>query len=302
MGRLQIRRRGYALGAQITGVDLTKPIDEATAGEIRTALLEHVVLCFPDQDLDAFKLREFCLHFGELDTYNTGMQKNLHPDVPEVVVRANKPFTINGKPAPTSPTVDQWHSDYSQSPRPSTYTFLNGKELPEVGGDTMFANMYMAYETLSPAFQRMIDPLEAVHDVAFGSTYLMSSPEQRAQMRQRNPPFVHPIVRVHPETGRKALFTGARVSNFVGMAQEEAKPILEFLMRHATRYEFIYRHRWAVDDLLVWDNRCAMHYAVADYDPSQLRRMLRCSLVGPTMGHPYVEDRGNEAVLEPVAT
>ena len=287
---MEVRRCGYALGAQIRGVDASKPLDATTVEAIRKAWRDHVVVYLPGQALNAHQFRDFCGRFGELDTFNLDLLTGSlprHPDLSDVVVRANKPVAVNGQTTvPKSSAANKWHSDYSYSPRPSTMTFLLGKELPGIGGDTMFSNQYMAYETLSPALQRMLDPLEAVHDFTLGSgAYQRSGAAEQAQMRLQNPPWVHPLVQVHPETGRKSLFIAERLRNFAGMSEEETKPFLDFLMQHSTRYEFTYRHRWAVDDLVIWDNRCSLHYAVQDYAP-EMRMLLRCSLLGPAAGHP----------------
>jgi taurine dioxygenase len=286
MAELQIRRRGYALGAEITGVDLSRPLDDRTVAAIRQAWLDHIIIYLPAQTLSPEGLRDFAARFGELDMHNTGLF-NRHAEFPQVLVRANTPISLNGKQAASSPAADHWHSDYSHSQRPSTITFLTATDVPDVGGDTMFANMYMAYDTLSPAFARMIEPLSAVHDFALSGGYARSSTDVQLQ----KPPVVHPVVTVHPETGRKALYVDKFVRNFVGMTEEESKPLLNFLLGHATRYEFIYRHRWTVRDLVMWDNRCALHYAVQDYDRSQLRRTLRTSLIGPKTGEVYQPER-----------
>jgi taurine dioxygenase len=272
MGSLKVRRCGYALGAEITGVDASKPLDDATIAAIRQAWLDHIMVYLPGQNLGPQGFRDFCAQFGELDLENIKTLPH-HPDFPDVVVRANKPVTVDENPAVrASGAANHWHTDFSSTDRPSTITFLLGKELPSVGGDTMFANLYTAYETLSPAMQRTIDPLFAVHDVRVG----------RAN-KSPKPPVVHPFVRVHPETGRKALYVADRVRNFVGMTEEESKPLVAFLRSHATRYEFVYRHRWTVNDVVLWDNRCSLHYAVQDYDP-EMRMLLRCSLASPKTG------------------
>lgn len=284
MGTLNVRRIGYALGAEVTGLDLRKPLPASSVAEIRRAWLEHLVLCFPGQDLEAEHLSAFASQFGELDD-NRALPHLRHPEHPAVYVIVNKPLVIKGKWY-SGGAASQWHTDLSYTIRPGTAGFLIAKELPDVGGNTMFASMYMAYESLSPTLQRMIDGLEGIHDITTGATYLKGDPpEIQAEKRRLNPPIAHPVVRAHPETGRKALFLGENVRRFVGMSEEESGPLIGFLNRHATRYELVYRHSWAVNDVVMWDNRCTLHYAVQDYDRSQLRRMLRCSLLGPKSGY-----------------
>jgi taurine dioxygenase len=283
---LKVRRCGYALGAEITGVDASRPLDERTIEQIRQAWLDHIVVYLPGQNLSPKEFVAFCGQFGELDVSNT-RPINHHPAHPEIYVGINKPVTIDGKQTNASSYANQWHSDYSHSAHPSDMTFLLAKELPDIGGDTMFANQYMAYDTLSPAFQKILDSLSAVHDITLGSSFTKRSPEQQTRDRKLNPPYVQAAVKTHPETGRRALFVAKRVRCFEGMTEDESMPILDFLNQHATRYEFIYRHRWTPHDLVMWDNRCVIHYAVQDYDHTQLRYMLRCSTVGPKSGYPY---------------
>ena len=220
---------------------------------IRRAWLEHIVLCFPDQDFDAEALNAFAGRFGTLDD-NRAAPDIRHPDLPAVSVLVNNKFTVKEKDY-ASTAASYWHSDLSYTTHPSTASFLNAKVLPPVGGDTMFANMYVAYETLSPRFKEMIDGLESVHDTSISYVFKRLSPELQEERRKLSPPTVHPLVRVHPETGRKALFLGSRIRRFVGMTEEETAPLLRFLDAHATRYEFVYRHRWKVNDLIMWDNR-----------------------------------------------
>ena len=295
MSTLKVRRCAYALGAEITGVDASKPLDDAAVAAIREAWLEHIVVYLPGQDLRPAQFRQFCASFGELDVDNIRPLPRLS-NLPDVVVRANQHATVNGEEKAKSPPADKWHSDFSHMLAPSTITFMLGKELPSVGGDTMFANMYRAYETLSPAFQKMIDPLWAVHDVQRGGRYGPGTPEEQAKIKLLNPPVLHPFVRVHPETGRKALFVAERIRNLVGMTAEETQPLVSFLMQHATRYEFVYRHRWTVNDLILWDNRCSLHYAVQDY-AAEMRMMLRCSLVAPVSGRLATEDAAAESAM-----
>jgi taurine dioxygenase len=284
---MKVRPLGYALGAEVTGVDLKQPLDDRALQEIRTAWFAHIVLCFPGQDLEPEELSAFAGRLGELDD-NRATPHLRHPEHPEIYVMVNKPIVVNER-SYAGGIADSWHTDNSYTVRAASGTFLNAKELPAVGGDTMFANMYVGYETLSPAFQRTIDPLEAIHDVSLSSMFKDYDPELQAERMRLNPPVVHPVVRAHPETGRKALYVGHRVRRFVGMTEEESAPIRDFLTAHSTRYEFTYRHRWTVNDLLLWDNRCAMHRAVADYDRRELRRMIRCNLLPPKSGYVYSE-------------
>jgi taurine dioxygenase len=152
----------------------------------------------------------------------------------------------------------------------------------------MFANMYLAYESLSSEFKRLIDPLEAVHHLSLGPSTHRNTPEELAERQRLSPPASHPIVSTHPETGKKGLYVGSRIRNFVGMTEEESEPILNYLNRHATRYEFIYVHRWSVNDVVMWDNRCALHIALRDYDTRQKRLLIRTTLVGPKSGRASV--------------
>jgi taurine dioxygenase len=271
MPKLEVHRRGYALGAEITGVDARKALDDETVAAIRRAVLDHIVVCLPGQNLGADDFIRFSGHFGELDVPNTHVPHR-HPDHPALYIAVNQALAVNGKQAVTTPPMTHWHFDFSQTEQPATLTFLHAQALPPIGGDTMFANLYMAYEALSPAFKRMIDQLWEVHD--FHAT---------------RPFIAHPLVRVHPETGRKALCLVERMWRLAGMTVEESAPLVDFLKAHATRYEFVYRHRWTVKDLLIWDNRCSIHAVVPDFDQSQLRSMLRCSLVGPKVGRVYTE-------------
>jgi taurine dioxygenase len=287
MGDLKIRRLGYALGAEVTGLDLERPPDDAVAGAIKEALLEHIVLCFPQQNLELPALKAFASCFGAFE--NNEKSINRHPDDAQALIIANKPVTVGGKRLNGYARADRWHSDHSFTIHPTTLTFLIAKELPVAGGDTMWANQYMAYDTLSPAMQRLLEPLAALHDIKQGPAYAKVDAAKQKQLMSQSAPVAQPVVRVHPETGRKALYVGSRLRKFAGMTEEESAPLIAFLNDHAVRYEFVYRHRWTVGDLVMWDNRCSMHFAVQDYDQRFTRRLLRCSLVGERCGEYYDE-------------
>ncbi|CAN5328233.1 hypothetical protein BH10PSE17_BH10PSE17_01370 [soil metagenome] len=179
----------------------------------------------------------------------------------------------------------QWHSDLSYTTRPSLGSCLYSLRMPSSGGDTLFANMILAYESLSPTLQRLIENLSVVHDITNGKTYWNRTPEQIAESRKRNPPVVQSMVRNHPPSGRRALFISEWMCNrIVGMTREESRGILDFLFQHVSRPEFTFRQVWQPGDVLMWDNRATIHMALADYAPGEPRELLRTSLVGEPMG------------------
>ena len=296
MPELKVRRLGYALGAEVTGIDLRKPLDDATVRAVRQAWLEHLLLCFPNQELAKKELLAFAGRFGEFEPAS----RNVDPENANVILLTHKP--VNGKPWDGYKNGHNWHSDHSYTTHPTSGTFITCKEIPEAGGDTMFANLYMAYESLSPAMKELVEELAAIHVLSLRDR---STPAGAHQNDERNreetlqaekaragatPPTVQPVVRIHPETKRKALYLGEKVRRFVGMTEEESLPLLEFLNQQAVKYEFTYRHRWHVNDLIMWDNRCLLHIALCDYDMyHDARDMLRCAIVGEPSGYHYTE-------------
>jgi taurine dioxygenase len=282
MNSFTVTPLGYAAGAQITGIDLTQPLSSSEIEAVTEAWHKHLVLVFPNQDLTPPQLIQFTSQMGEIER-NENVPYYRHPEYPEVLLVSNKP--VNGKPSQTRNTGRNWHADLTYTDRPAKGSVLMCKEKPQVGGDTMFANMYMAYESLSPIMQKFIDGLEAVHDITLIKGFSRRDPKQVEEMKRLNPPIAHPVVRLHPETGEKLLFISERVRNFVGMTEEESQPILDFLNRHATSPEFVYRHRWNINDVVMWDNRCTLHIALPDFDQTQHRHMMRCSMLGEKSGY-----------------
>ncbi len=281
MSNISIQPVGYACGARVTGIDVSKPLSAEELETIRLAWIKHLVLVFPGQNLDPHSLVGFTRNFGELDDYAT-QPFNRHPEINEVFVLTNK-YT-NGKPSKTYNAGQNWHTDLSYTLRPAKGTSVYCMEKPSVGGDTMFANMYMAYETLSPKMQVFLDGLDAVHDASLIDGLDKRGPQVANEFRRLNPPVVHPAVRVHPETGRKALYVNERVRTFLGLSEAESKPIVKFLCEHSVQPRFVYRHYWSIDDLVMWDNRCMVHLAVGDYDPAEIRHMIRTSGRGDYVG------------------
>jgi taurine dioxygenase len=281
---IKVRPLSYALGAAVTGVDLNKPLDAATRAEIQQAWLAHSVIVFPGQQLSPERQIAFGKLFGELDDHKA-VPFYRHPEHDEIYLITNR--KIGGKESQTKDTGRLWHSDHSFTTHPTTATMLYCCEIPPVGGNTMFANMYLAYETLSPGLRSVLDKLEAVHSLEHYTSsnpfFRQRDPEQIAKMHKLSPPVAQPVVRTHPETGRKALYISeGQTSHFVGMSREESRGLLQYLFDHSVKPEFTYRHAWTVNDLLMWDNRCTMHLALADYSHEHPRHMHRLTVLGTT--------------------
>ena len=278
---LKIRKVSYALGAEVSGVDISKPLSDEAFAEIHEAFLEHSVLLFRGQPITRAQYVAFSSRFGKLRRKQPG---NL-PDYPEIKALVNKP-KLDGKPADPNFNGSDWHSDMSYLPNPIIITMLKAVEIPETGGDTQFANLYLAYETLSETMKKTIADLEGVH-MEQESELDHSSLEKLEAMR-RAKTSAHPLVRVHPETGRKSLFVGDKTRLIAGMTAEESEALLAFLRNHARRPQFVYRHQWQKDDLIVWDQRCTNHNALGDYDrQNQLRFLEKTTLRGPVTGRLY---------------
>ena len=280
---LEIRRLSHALGAEIVGFDIRKLVEDATVRELRTAFLEHCLLVFRGFPFTREQHVAFSQRFGSVDKNET--HRNRHPECPEITSIINKP-TADGK-APTGRYTGQdWHTDHSHLPDPCMATLLHSIEVPKVGGDTQFCNMYRAYESLSDGMKKLLEGVHGVH-MAGRNTFDTSTPERYAESRRLNPTAAHPIVRVHPETGRKALYVNEQVRLLVGMTAEESKPLIRFLTDHATRPQNVYRHRWQKHDLVMWDNRCLLHIALGDFDRIQVRHMEKTTVDGTRSGYVY---------------
>jgi len=275
---MTITQLGFAAGAQVNGIDLRKPLSNEDQHRINEAWLEHIVLVFPEQDLAPEEQIAFSRRFGVLDNHESQAPSTLHPDHREILVLTNK--MVGGKKSGTYNSGRNWHTDLSYTSRPAKGAILHCKEKPPVGGDTMWANLYLALETLTPPIRGLIETLEALHDVSMIRGIEFRDPADVSEMKRRNPPIVHPVVRTHPETGRKSLLVNQRIRRFLGMSDEESQSLLAMLNAHATSPEFVYRHRWSLGDVVMWDNRCSCHVALGDFDQTKPRVMFRCSLEG----------------------
>jgi alpha-ketoglutarate-dependent taurine dioxygenase len=262
-------------GAEVVGLDCTKLLDAETRAALNQAFVTHHVLVLRDQHFSPEEFKAAAQLFGELQPHH---QKELRvPGHPDVSYVANDIFR-NGKRIIPGET---FHTDHSNHPRPPKATMLFAVELPSRGGDTQFVNMHEAYEDLPDDTKRRINGLKAVH--VYQSKY---SPRDLAGLNEESrrelpPPGIHPLVRKHPENGRKALYLNpVRIESIVGMDDEDALKLVDELMRHATQKKYEYRHQWRHGDWLLWDNRSVMHQANADYDMQERRYLYRLMLKG----------------------
>jgi len=281
---IKLRKLSYALGAEVRDVQVGGPMSEQAFGEIYQAFLDYGILLFRGQDVTREQHIEFSRRFGELDRHDA-LPRDRRKDYPELLMVTNEPKP-DGSPSDTKYTGRQWHSDMSFTTAPSLGSLLRCYAVPEVGGDTLFASMYLAYDALSDGMKKLIANLHGVH---FSGTRKLANDntgvERQAEQKRINPPVAQPVVRVHPETGRKALYIGEKVRRFDGMTEDESKPLIDFLVAHATRPEFVYRHQWRANDILAWDNRCTMHQALGDFDETQLRHLERTTVLGTPSGY-----------------
>jgi taurine dioxygenase len=270
---LTIRRLGVFLGAEVTGIDLTRPLEPATVETLRQAHAEHGVLVFPDQAIGSEDLKRFGRAFGELSVHPFSTSS---AEAPELIVYDNKE---GNPPAPT----DVWHTDETFREAPPMGTALSSKIIPDVGGDTAFCSMSAVYEGLSDRWQRFLSGLEAVHDFKPFRGLFSSDRAGIERLRKYEdlyPPVTHPVVTLHPVTGRKVLFVNPQFTLYIkGMAEDESRMVLDMLFRKTLVHEYQYRHRWQPNMLVFWDNRSVQHSALHDYYPKR-RLMERVTIKG----------------------
>ena len=270
---ITLKRAGVFLGAEVRGVDLTQPISTEIAAYLTQAHAEHGVLVFPDQTISSEDLMRFGRCFGELSVhpFSTSTQKT-----PELVIYDNH------KDNPPT-TTDIWHTDETFRECPPMGTILCSKIIPDLGGDTNFACMSAIYESLSDRMQRFLSDLEAVHDFVPHKLVFEETKEGIAKLRHYEdlfPKVTHPVVRIHPVTGRKAIFVSPQFTLYIkGMDGTESKQLLESVYRRTLIHEFHYRHRWQPNMVVFWDNRSVQHSALHDYYP-QRRKLDRITIAG----------------------
>ena len=258
-----------ALGAEIHGVDVAQELDDGTIGEIRQALLDHGVIFFRDQTLDREQHKAFTRRFGEIFVHPN--YKGLTAD-PAIV-------DIRREPGDKKIVGEDWHTDTTMVADPPMGAILYAIEVPPYGGDTVFANQYLAYEALSDGLKHTLENMRAIHtDRMVAGPQAAMNAQRSTKVREdadwRETVRIHPVVRTHPDTGRKLLFVNRSYTvGFEGWTEAESRPLLEFLLEHGHRPEFTCRFRWANGSIAFWDNRSTKHLAVHDAGP--FRRIMR---------------------------
>ena len=281
MSPLQINAFDAPLGAEVIGLDLGQPLADEAFARIHRAHLDHHVLVFREQRITPAQQIEFSRRFGPLQIHV--LHQFQLAGWPEVLVVSNIKDE-RGQPIGLGDAGVYWHSDLSYKEHPSMGSMLHAQELPATGGDTLFANMHSAWDTLPAPLRTAVEHLKAEHTYLAKYADLQKrspwrpdlSDEQKAQVR----PVFHPVVRTHPETGRKALFVSEHfTTRLVGVPEDESRELLRALFAHSVRPEHIYRHRWQPHDMVFWDNRSLMHLAAGCPD-DQRRKLYRTTIEG----------------------
>jgi len=267
-------RRSPHLGAFIAGVDLTRPLDAAAVAEIRAALLEFGVIFFRNQHITGAQHLQFAAHFGELETPHPVFDNDTLD--PRLTIIESKGRAHDGE--------HYWHTDVTYQQAPSFGSILAAKKIPESGGDTLFASMYAAYDTLSAPIKKMLEELTAQHSFERGwaTTFRMfeGGEDRLHELKKTFPLMTHPVLRTHPETGRTALFVNEYYTSRINeLSEAESHDLLRLLHHHSQLPDFQIRHSWQEGDVAFWDNRCTQHYASIDYGAAH-RLMNRVTIVG----------------------
>ena len=276
---LDVQKIAGSLGAEVRGVDLSKDVSEEVLAEIRAALLDNLVIAIRDQTITPDQQLAFARRWGEihLHPFMQGMED--YPEILKIVKRPTDKKNFGGS----------WHTDQMFSPSPAMGTMLYALEVPSAGGDTLFTNQYLCYESLSDEMKKIAGQLRTVcvgdnFKAANGLSRKERYDRQMSEMKVKDPgdvitTSVHPLVRTHPETGRKSIYIGGHVQNFDGMTDEESQPLMDFFMKQSIRPEHTCRVRWETGTLTFWDNRCTQHMAVWDYFP-HTRSGWRATIAG----------------------
>ncbi len=278
--RITVKPMAGALGAEVEGVDL-KNLDDQTFKELYQAWLDHLVVFLRDQDITPEEQVAFAKRFGDIHLHPFMKSMDEHPEILEIVKEENDTYTFGSV----------WHSDQMFNPKPAKATILYARETPDAGGDTMFANMYIAYDQLSEPMKQILADVKTWNVGARQQNNGSRNREGRysgnskMDAKVQTPPedlitdAAHPVFRKHPETGRTALYVGSHCKTLHGFKDDEAKPILNYLLEHSVQPEMTCRFRWEPGSMAIWDNRCTQHRALGDY-AGKRRRMHRITIAG----------------------
>lgn len=265
--RIGIKPLTPVIGAEIEGIDLRETLDDTTIGEVRRALLAHRVIFFRDQDIGVEQHIAFARAFGDLEIHPATPKDQPNPEVLHI---AHDDKNKGGE--------NNWHSDVTWRAEPSLGSILRAREVPEVGGDTLFSCMVAAYEGLSPAMKDWVCGLTAVHDIA--RVFAKRLGKTTEELHAKYPPMEHPVVRTHPETGERALYVNTGFTSHIkGLDRKESDWLLQHLYAQAAIPEYQCRFRWRANSIAFWDNRASQHYAASDYFPAY-RAMERVTIAG----------------------
>jgi alpha-ketoglutarate-dependent 2,4-dichlorophenoxyacetate dioxygenase len=282
---IQIRKLTENVGAEITGIDITKPIDDASFGLIFEAFNEYSVLVFHNQDFDDDQQIAFSQHFGALETTvksNIGGGTYI-ADISNIDPETNEILPVDSWRIVYNSGNEMWHTDSSFKPVPAMASLLSGREVPPEGAETEFGSMRAAYAALPPAEQERLEGLVAEHDFSY-SRGLVDPELLNDDHKNETPPVRQAVVRTNLENGKKAFYTGSHASHIVGWPVEEGRALLKDLVARATQPEFTYSHNWQAKDLVIWDNRCVLHRG-RPWDKARYRRVMHRTTVagdGPT--------------------
>ena len=261
-----------AIGARIEGVDLSRDLDPGTFDTVKRALFEHAIIVVPRQTLDEDDQERFCRYFGELEMVRSGEATSDHP---AVLMITN--VTDSGRPTALEDGEMMFHYDQCYYENPALGSTLYAIEVPDEGGNTLFANCRLAYEALDDDWKARLDGLRALHYY----DYKRDPTLRPSTINPDAPQWVHPVVRTHPETGKKAIYVNRLMTLWIeGIDREESDEILDYLFAHIEKPQFVYEHEWTVGELIMWDNRCSAH-ARTWFSPEKRRMMRRVTVRDP---------------------
>lgn len=275
--RPHFARLGPVLGAEVSGIDLRRPLENSTVSELRDALFRHKVLVFRDQDITHAEHIRFGRYFGDLEGHPVTAHVPGHPEI--LHIEAGDGLKLTDQVLPFLRPANKWHTDVTFREKPSFAGILRARILPEIGGDTLFTDTAAIYNDLPSNVKSRIETLDAEHDILQSFGWRITE-EKREKLRQEHPPQIHPVVRRHPVTGERHLFVNhVFTTRIIGLPEDESRELLAYLIDRVKTPEYQVRVRWTPHAITVWDNQATQHYAILDYWPAE-RVMERVTVAG----------------------